>query len=228
MIKKKTNYKKQDYFISKISLPFLMQYFRGKKSLYRYYQNIFIELHGKNIIGKIIEIGAEVDYHYDNYFPNSAEYHSTNILINSKSYLDVRNMDSIDDNSIDAVVCISVLNHIDLNDIKSCFNEIFRVLKPNGKLIMTLPFGFPICYDIDYWRFGRDSYSKLLSDFSDISLTDLGGTLSTITNTLQRPCGKITPRYFIYKCLGLLFALLTIKFDTPDNFPIGFGIIAKK
>ena len=67
MIKKKTNYKKQDYFISKISLPFLMQYFRGKKSLYRYYQNIFIELHGKNIIGKIIEIGAEVDYHYDDY-----------------------------------------------------------------------------------------------------------------------------------------------------------------
>lgn len=42
------------------------------------------------------------------------------------------------DNSFDAVICVSTLEHGAINEIKSTINEIFRVLKPGGILITDL------------------------------------------------------------------------------------------
>jgi ubiquinone/menaquinone biosynthesis C-methylase UbiE len=41
----------------------------------------------------------------------------------------------------DAIICISVLEHVFEYD--KAINEIERVLKPGGKLLLTVPFGFP-------------------------------------------------------------------------------------
>ena len=41
------------------------------------------------------------------------------------------------DNSVDAVMCLDLIEHLD--DESALLNEVFRVLKSNGKLILTTP-----------------------------------------------------------------------------------------
>ena len=214
------------HFINCITWKYLKQYFTGEISLFRYYQNIFIMLYGKECNGKIIEIGADQSYGYKHYFPNAKEYLYTNLLGDCDIILDVTNMSSIADNSIDTIICISVLEHI--WEYQRALDEIERVLKPGGKLLLTVPFGFPIHDKLDYWRFTRDFYINSFKKQNIISLINFGGCLSTIVNSLQRPCGKLTLRYFLYKSIGFLIAILAIRLDTMDSFPLGFGIVVEK
>ena len=44
----------------------------------------------------------------------------------------------VDDESMDAVVSISALEHNTLEDLPSCVAELLRVLRPRGKLIVTV------------------------------------------------------------------------------------------
>jgi len=213
-------------FINAIDWKYLRQYFTGNTTLFRQCQNIFIRLYGKDCKGKVIEIGAEKYLDYKNYFPNSTEYVHTNISGDCDMILDVTNMLSIEDKSVDTIICISVLEHI--WEYQRAINEIERVLKPGGKLLLTVPFGFPIHDTIDYWRFTSDFYKKELKKFNILSLTNFGGRLSTIVNSLQRPSGKLTLRYCLYKSIGFLIAILAIRLDTIDSFPLGFGIVADK
>jgi len=213
-------------FINGIDWKYLKQYFTGKTSLFRQYQNIFIKLYGKECKGKVIEIGADKFYQYKNYFPNANEYVHTNISGDCDMILDVTNMCSIADNSVDTIICISVLEHI--WEYQRAIDEIERVLKPGGKLLLTVPFGFPIHDKLDYWRFTSEFYTKKLKKFNILSLTNFGGRLSTIVNSLQRPSGKLTLRYCLYKSIGFLIAILAIRLDILDSFPLGFGIVADK
>ena len=213
-------------FIKQIDCWYLKQYFSGQTSLFRYYQNIFIRHFGTDCQGKIIEIGADKHCGYRKYFYNAKEYIHTNISGDCDLILDVTNMSSISDNTVDTIVCISVLEHI--FDYQQALAEIERVLKPGGKLLLTVPFGFPIHDKIDYWRFSRDFYIKKLNFFNIVSFIHFGGRLSTIANSLQRPCGKLTLKYFLFKSIGFLIAILAIRLDTRDSFPLGFGIVAQK
>ena len=117
-------------FIKKIDWWYLKQYFTGRISLFRYYQNIFIKQFGAECQGKVFEIGADQSWSYNNYFPKANEYLHTNIIGDFDLIVDATNMFSITDNSVDVIVCISVLEHI--YEHKEASNEIERVLKPGG------------------------------------------------------------------------------------------------
>lgn len=65
------------------------------------------------------------------------------------------------DNSIDAIVILNVLEHI--KDDDQALKQIFRILKPNGILIIEVPAG-PKLYDI---------YDKLLMHFRRYQAKDL-------------------------------------------------------
>jgi len=213
-------------FIYRVDCWYLKQYFTGKTSLFRYYQNIFIKRYGNQCCGQVIEIGADKSYRYSRYFPNAEEYHFSNITKDSDMFLDVTNMSNLTDNSIDTIICISVLEHI--WEFQQAMDEIERVLKPGGKLLLSTPFGFPEHDKIDYWRFSSHFYINGIKNFKLHSITSLGGRLSTIVNTLQRPCGKLTLRYFCYKLIGFVIAIIAIRLDVKDPFPLGYGIFAEK
>lgn len=213
-------------FLNKLDKKYLSQYFRGKKSLFRYYQEHFIKSKGQYCFGHIIEIGAVSKHSNKFFFPNATEYLTTNISGKGISKLDVTNMAQIEDSSIDTIVCISVLEHV--YDIKNAIREMKRVLKPDGQLLITIPFIFPKHDKIDYYRFGSDYFLKAFKDFNQISITSFGGKLSTIVSLLQRPCGKINYRYFFYKLVGFFLAIVGSKFDEPDTSPIGYGIFCRK
>ena len=44
-----------------------------------------------------------------------------------------------EDSSFDVVVCLDVLEHLDFTDQQKAIDEIFRILSPEGKLILSVP-----------------------------------------------------------------------------------------
>jgi ubiquinone/menaquinone biosynthesis C-methylase UbiE len=51
---------------------------------------------------------------------------------------DLRSMVDITDESVDAIVSISALEHNPPEDLQICVDELMRILKPGGKLIVTM------------------------------------------------------------------------------------------
>ena len=97
---------------------------------------------GKNIQGKTLDIGCG-SKPYEKCFLSSEyiglEIHNT-INLNIKKvdvFYDGKKI-PFEDNHFDSVVCFQVLEHVFEPD--EFLSEIFRVLKPNGKLLLTVPF----------------------------------------------------------------------------------------
>jgi len=217
---------KNEKFLTGINKEYLFQYFKGKISLFRYYQNLYLKKYGCHFSGTVIEIGGINTINNRQFFPNAKKYILSNISGDVDMILDVTNMNNIADNSIDSIICVSVLEHV--FEIKQAMAEIERVLKPGGELLITTPYIFPYHDNVDYYRFSKDYYLNCFTSINFINITKLGGVFSSIANTLQRPCGKLTLRYCIYKTIGFFIALLGIFLDTNDNSPLGYAVYGKK
>lgn len=79
--------------------------------------------------------------------------------------------------SIDAIICHSVLEHV-VNPIKAV-NELYRVLKPQGKVFVHVPSIYPYHarkgHYGDYWRFFDDTLIELFKEFSKVEIVKRGG-----------------------------------------------------
>ena len=73
--------------------------------------------------------------------------------------------------NFDVVVLSEVLEH--LHDPRLGLNNIYKILKPNGKLILSTPFILPI-HDrpYDYFRFTRYGLALLLSQFKEVIIKE--------------------------------------------------------
>lgn len=63
---------------------------------------------------------------------------------------------------LDGVICSKVLEHV--ADVRASLQEIARVLKPGGRLLITCPFLYPIHGPQDFWRFTPQAFEYLLAD----------------------------------------------------------------
>lgn len=73
------------------------------------------------------------------------------------------------DKTFDYVVCTEVLEHTDRP--WDAVNEIWRILKPGGKLFLSVPFNFRIHGPLpDCWRFTEHGLRSLLRKFSILEL----------------------------------------------------------
>ena len=103
----------------------------------------------KMISGKVLEIGCGEGYGLVELAPKAEQYlavykydtpiskelkEQNNISFRQK---EIPPLKGIEDNSIDFVVTFQVIEHI--NDDELFVSEIFRVLRPGGKLILTTP-----------------------------------------------------------------------------------------
>jgi len=82
---------------------------------------------------------------------------------------DVHNI-PLQDNSVDAVVCKAVLEHVEEPGI--AVKEIHRILKPGGQALFYVPFLYPYHAEKeiykDYYRFSKDAVEYLFRDFSKL------------------------------------------------------------
>jgi len=83
------------------------------------------------------------------------------------------------DESVDGIICRSVLEHVDHPGI--AIQEMYRILKPGGLLFIQVPSIYPYhartghgAYP-DYWRFFESTMRLLLKDFAHVEIKKQGG-----------------------------------------------------
>lgn len=86
------------------------------------------------------------------------------------------------DNSQEAIICASVLEHVENPFIASA--EIYRTLKPGGYCYVFVPFLFyyhaPISGEYkDYWRFTEDGVRHLFRQFQKMEVASSRGAIET-------------------------------------------------
>ena len=200
-----------------------------RHSLFRVLQNDLVVkfLDKKFDQDKIVEFGGTKDVNYKE-FSKSSEYIITNIEGEVDQIEDLRNL-SFKSNSVDAAICVSVLQHV--FEIDEALNEIIRVLKPGGECLITNGFLFPVCMEYDFYRFTPKFWEKRLENENvDFDIKLIGNKYASISNLLMRPYGKYFGfRVLLNKILSTPFTFLyKIIFKNEDNSPLGVAVIIKK
>ena len=126
----------------------------------------FLGRHAANDL--TLEIGAE-DSNCRQWFPNLIAINVTadwRIDAQASAYhLPFR------DQSFAVVVCTEVLEHT--RSPEQVLSELRRILKPGGKLLLSVPFAFPIHYSpTDYYRFTRFGLMHLLQGWQIESIEE--------------------------------------------------------
>ena len=107
--------------------------------------------------------------------PDSAAWIVLDVEKNSHPHIlaDAQNI-PLSSNTVDCVKCTELLEHVEYPE--RVLNEISRVLKHGGILILSTPFNFPIHSDpYDFQRFTDEKLRRMLKDnFEIISLKKQG------------------------------------------------------
>ena len=141
------------------------------------------------------------------------------------------------DEQFDTIILSDVLEHIS-NPLQLC-SEMYRILKPSGKVIMNVPFFYKLHETPhDYFRYTKFALHKFANDsrFKVVLLHEMGGLPEVLTDLsskllLNMPLvGKYislfiqwTGRHFSRSGLG---KKLTAK--TKEHYPLGYFVILQK
>jgi len=191
--------------------------------------------------GLTLDIGAgfsPYDEYYKHNFPNRtvldiAQGHKVDVVG------DVHKME-FEDNKFDTILCLEVFEH--LKNPFLAAQEIERVLKPGGQLILTTRFIAPI-HDApgDYFRFTKYGLQELFKNFDIKVLRAELGTILTLSFLYQRLGFQTKTKilklvFFIKSKLISYFAKIKlkefgdIKQTTPEENIIssGYYLVAHK
>ena len=132
---------------------------------------------------------------YKDLFSNH-DYKTLDIVAEYKPDIigDIKNI-PLPDESVDAVICRAVLEHID--EPFKAVAEMNRILKPGGKCLVSLPFLYPyhaeVGYYGDFYRFTQDGIKYMFRNFSKIEVCKIRGIFGTLVNLLPV---KFLPFFF--------------------------------
>lgn len=144
--------------------------------LYRDLQITLPKMHGK-----LLDVGCG-NKPYMTWATNITEYVGLDIESEGNAEIKIKYNEKwpIEDKYFDSVLCTQVLEHVD--DPGHIVREISRVLRPDGSLVLSVPF----CYNQhgaphDYRRFSIFGIKEVLKkDFDFIEIKTEGGIGSTI------------------------------------------------
>ena len=135
---------------------------------------------------------------------------------------DICDLNMIDAESIDGIICAAVLEHV-YNPIKAA-QELYRVLKKEGYLFLYVPWLFNYHCEKgykDYYRFSPDAIRYMFRDFSSVDIIPIRGRFETVLN-LFKHLGK---RSLFIKYFGWILR----KFDTFEyKYASGYFCFLKK
>lgn len=90
-----------------------------------------------------------------------------------------------EDDSFDVVVVMDVLEHV--LEPQKAISEVRRVLRPGGKVILSVPFLFEIHAEPhDYWRFTHYGLRAMLRDLADVTIKERNAYAETLVVILAR------------------------------------------
>lgn len=138
----------------------------------------------------------------------------------------------VPDDHFDTVLCIAVLEHVE--NPEEVIQELFRVLKPKGHLILEVPFLQPEHkVPTDYQRYTRDGLERQVTQQGFRVLRTKG--LFTVYHTLYWQAHiwlhtKNSPMYHLGRLFLLPWLLRRARLSTTynDRLATGFQILATK
>ena len=141
-------------------------------------------------------------YGYERFFPNRVTV-DIDPARNPEIIGDIHAL-PFTDGEFDMVLCIEVLEHV-LNPRKA-MEEMRRVLKKGGTLILTTRFVYPI-HDApnDYWRFTKYGLQELVREWKMIELIPETKTFSALAVLFQRIAYQTKLRFNAPAKLKLFF-----------------------
>ena len=142
----------------------------------------FLSKHGTD--EKVLDIGSGGSS-YEKFFPNRLCV-DIDKERNPDIVADVHNL-PFKDGEFETVLCTEALEHF--KEPKKAIDEINRILKFGGKLILTTRFVYPL-HDIpnDYWRFTKYGLEELFKEWNVLEIQAETKNFSTIAVLLQRIC----------------------------------------
>ncbi len=197
-----------------------------------------------NLSGKILDYGGGENSRYRSLICKWAHdyfYESVNINkeINPTYIIDESTQIPVSDNQYEHVLSLNTLEHI--YDIHFALKEIHRVLKPNGEIVLSVPFIFRVHgHPDDYLRGTASWWSKILNQtgFNYIEIEALNWGPFTTASTIS---GMPGPFKRIRLHVNLLADILYAVFRYSDlktysevqdvsicNAPLAYFITARK
>lgn len=137
-------------------------------------------------------------------------------------------------NFFDYIVVSEVLEHIHSPHL--AIDQIYNLLKPNGKLIITVPFIFPIHErPIDYYRYTKYGLEFLLREFRNIKIEERNSwaeAINVLTVRLimeKHLTARLAAPFFIgLAYLRMPFIILTSRVIPTDFMTTGYLVTAEK
>lgn len=177
-----------------------------------------------NFKGKILDIGARHSPYSNKGNVISLDkfpYKEVDVIADAEKHIPFKK------NSFDMVLLIFVLEYI--KNPQKVIDNIYGVLKPNGKLILTAPFMYPfhpLKKDDDFWRYTPASIKFLLSKFSKIEIIPKGYFLTLIAIYIE----FILEHLKLHPIIFLLNPLIWLdkKIKLFKNTAVHYFIIAIK
>ncbi|MBS3066396.1 class I SAM-dependent methyltransferase [Candidatus Pacearchaeota archaeon] len=189
-----------------------------------------IKKYSPEIRGKVLDLGAGKSP-YKKFFKNTSEY----LRLDNRDYkgidivADITKKLPIKDKSFDSVVCIQVLEHV--KDPEFVVNEICRILKNNGRCLLTTHMAAPLHGEpYDYYRFTKYALEDLFKDFKYVEIKESGGAALSIFQLIiwgvseKLPLFIAKPVIFTLNCFGKI----SDKIFYSDVFTINYTVLAIK
>jgi SAM-dependent methyltransferase len=206
----------------------------------------------RNVSNNIVDIGAG-NAPWRGFLPNGVQY--VGLDIENAAEFHMQKNEAVvyyqggifpfEDASFFNALCVEVLEHVP--DTEMFLGEIFRCLKPEGRLILTVPWSARRHHlPHDYFRFTPEALDRLLKDrgFVDVKISERGNDFSVVFNKtlclvrdmffpdrkralfLTIPVGLL----LLPSCvLFLLAAHLSLLFGVGSKIdPLGYAVTARK
>ena len=139
------------------------------------------------------------------------------------------------DSQFDLAICTQMLQYI--AEPSLVIDEILRVLKPGGALLLSVPSACPTDAEDECWRFLPQGLRRLLAGFTRVEVMAEGGSVAGFFRTVNSCC-DIFMRYsatrFVYRhSLCPLFNLTGAFFERlscrrNEQFAVNYSVMAVK
>jgi SAM-dependent methyltransferase len=128
--------------------------------------------------------------------------------------------------TFDAVICLEVLEYV--SDPRRAVNEIARVLKVGGTVVLSVPFMFKEHEDVQ--RYTGGYLKELLRDFDITQFAAVGGSWTVVLTIWWGKAKTIRFKPFRYFCTALLLPFLLCRSHQfkYTTYASGYFVVATK
>jgi SAM-dependent methyltransferase len=137
--------------------------------------------------------------------------------------------------TFDLVICTQVFDYF--THTKLAANEIHRVLKPGGALLMSVPSFAPSFADAEKWRFTRSGILSLLCGFQEVKIAAELHSPASLVRSLNLGLHTLLPSRFLKRCLELTICpilnmlgmmLEALRLTRNEQFAANYSVLAIK